>query len=167
MYKLEKNMSLTLLLGMTILAGLLLSGSLAVRAQEAGYMDGTLEVRLSEWSLGFDEAVINRAELEDSTTIGNELPVHVVNEGSYEHNLTIKIETDGGEYYVRTKLLKPGEETTFVVSLPTGEYELYCSLEGHTQQGMEGALVIGEGAETEEMDQEEEDGGGTYGGGSY
>lgn len=166
MYKLAKNKNLSVLLGITILAGLLLSGSSAVSAQEAGYIDGKLEVRLSEWSLGFNKAVVNKAELADSTTIGDELAIHVVNEGSYEHNLTIEIETGGpisGEtYYVRTKLLKPGEETTFAVSLPVGEYELYCSLEGHSEQGMEGTLVIQEGEEVDEKEEEENGGGYDY-----
>jgi hypothetical protein len=157
MYRLTKDGNLSVLLGLTLLTGLLLSGSLAVNGQEAGYMDGRLEVRLNEWTLGFDEAVVNRTELADSTTIGAELPIHVVNGGSYEHNFAIKIETARGEYYVRTKILEPGEETTFAVSLPTGEYELYCSLEGHAEQGMEGTLVIQEGAETEDMGQEEEE----------
>jgi len=163
MYKIIKSKNFAILLVVTILAGLLLSGSLVAIAQEAGYVDGTLEVRLSEWSLGFDEAVVNRTDLADSTTIGAELSVHVVNEGSFDHNLTIKIETAGGEYYVRTKLLKPGEETTFAVSLPMGEYELYCSLAGHAGQGMEGTLVVQESAETEDMNQDEEEDEG-YGG---
>ena len=152
------------MLGLIIFAELLLSGSLAVNAQEAGYIDGTLEVQLNEWTLGFDEAVVNRAKLSDSTTIGAELPIHVVNEGSYEHNLTIKIETAEGEFYVRTKLLKPGEEKTFTVSLPAGEYKLYCSLAGHAGQGMEGTLVIQEGGETEDLNQDkkEDEGYGSY-----
>ena len=163
MVKLKKNKRTYLLFGLVLLTGLLMLGNIAVIAQEAGYVDGKLEVRLREWSLGFDKTVVNRAELTGSTTIGKELPVHVVNNGSYEHNLTIKIETTSGEYFIRTSLLQPGEETSLVVSLPTGEYELYCSLEGHAEQGMEGTLVVQEGDETENMNEEEEGDGEGYG----
>lgn len=155
-----------IVLGLSV--ALLLGASLAVSAQQAGFRDGTLEVRLSEWSLGFDRAVVSKAELADSTTIGNELPIHVVNEGSFDHNLTLKIETSFDEFYIRSEVLAPGEETTFVVSLPTGEYELFCSIDGHADQGMSGMLVIEEGEEeggifeNGEEDEEEENGGGYY-----
>ncbi len=158
----KKNLNLVGIAGLGILIALLVGSTFPVSAQESGFTDGVLEVRLNEWSLGFDEVRVSKADLTDATNIGNELPIHVVNEGSFGHNLALEVKTDSGEYVVRTKNLQPGEETTLVVSLPAGSYELFCSIDGHAEQGMEGKLIIGEGDGMEDSEDDDYDYGSGY-----
>lgn len=68
--------------------------------------------------------------------------LHVVNTGSVVHAL----EVEGPTGEVETADLQPGESADLTVDVSeTGEYEMYCPIDGHRQQGMEGALVIGGG----------------------
>jgi uncharacterized cupredoxin-like copper-binding protein len=41
-----------------------------------------------------------------------------------------------------TKDLKPGEQDSFQVALKAGTYELYCSIPGHKQLGMDAKLQV-------------------------
>lgn len=70
----------------------------------------------------------------------------VVNEGEQTHAL--EIEGPAGE--VETGDLAPGESADLTVDLSEpGEYELYCPMEGHREQGMEGTVTVrGGGAMT-------------------
>jgi plastocyanin len=65
---------------------------------------------------------------------------HVVNEGETVHAL--EVEGPGGE--VETPELGPGESADLTVDLSeAGEYEMYCPVGGHRDQGMEGAVTVG------------------------
>ena len=59
----------------------------------------------------------------------------VTNEGSQVHNLVI----DGGG---RTADLDSGGSETLAVDVEPGEYEIYCSITGHRDSGMEGTLTV-------------------------
>jgi plastocyanin len=68
----------------------------------------------------------------------------VVNEGEQTHAL--EIEGPAGE--VETGDLAPGESADLVVDLgESGEYEMYCPVDGHRGQGMEGGIAVGGAAE--------------------
>lgn len=100
----------------------------------------------------------------------------VMNTGSTTHALEVEgngVEEESGD-------VRPGQSKTFTVDLNTsGTYEMYCPVDGHRQQGMEGKLTIGNAGagnagttsdtsttETEtHTDTGEDDGGG--GGGRY
>jgi len=63
----------------------------------------------------------------------------VVNEGGQTHALVI--ESPAGE--VETGDLAPGESVDLAVDLSEpGEYELYCPVGGHREQGMEGTIAV-------------------------
>lgn len=69
----------------------------------------------------------------------------VVNEGAQTHGL--EIEGPAGE--VETDDLAPGESAELAVDLSEpGEYEMYCPVGGHREQGMEGAVRVRGGAGT-------------------
>jgi uncharacterized cupredoxin-like copper-binding protein len=69
----------------------------------------------------------------------------VVNEGGQTHAL--EIEGPGGE--VETGDLAPGESADLVVDLSEpGEYEMYCPVGGHREQGMEGEVTVRGGGGT-------------------
>ncbi len=63
----------------------------------------------------------------------------VSNEGQEEHAL----EVEGNGIEEETETIAPGESDTLTVELEPGEYELYCPIDGHRDQGMEGTLVVG------------------------
>jgi uncharacterized cupredoxin-like copper-binding protein len=62
----------------------------------------------------------------------------VTNDGQTQHAL--EIEGDGVEE--ETDTLGPGESGEVTVELAAGEYELYCPVDGHRANGMEGTLVV-------------------------
>jgi plastocyanin len=85
--------------------------------------------------------------------------LHVVNTGSVVHAL----EVEGPTGEIETAELQPGESADLTVDASeAGEYEMYCPIDGHRQQGMEGTLVVGGGGgggttTTDETTTEDED----------
>jgi uncharacterized cupredoxin-like copper-binding protein len=69
--------------------------------------------------------------------------LRAVNRGKVMHALGI----EGHGVDAETAEIGPGESATLRVDLTkSGRYELYCPVDGHKQQGMEGELVVGGGA---------------------
>ena len=62
----------------------------------------------------------------------------VVNEGSAPHALEIE---GGGEEF-ETKVLQGGESAELQATLKPGEYEWYCPVGDHADQGMKGKLTV-------------------------
>lgn len=65
---------------------------------------------------------------------------HVVNHGKQPHNLTV---AGPAVQNAQTKTLAPGGSADLTVPLRTGTYDLYCSIPGHKQLGMDAKLAIG------------------------
>jgi len=63
----------------------------------------------------------------------------VTNDGQTQHALEI----DGNGVEEETDTLGPGESGEVTVELAAGEYELYCPIDNHRANGMEGALIVG------------------------
>jgi uncharacterized cupredoxin-like copper-binding protein len=86
----------------------------------------------------------------------------VVNDGTTVHALEI----EGPEGEVETGDLEPGDSADLTVELSeAGEYELYCPVGDHREQGMEGTIVVGGGGTGTPTDDEtttEEDSGYRY-----
>ena len=72
--------------------------------------------------------------------VGGSYTFHVVNKGKQPHNLTIG---GPGIKNAHTKNLGAGESADLTVQLETGTYDLYCSIPGHKQLGMDAKLAIG------------------------
>ncbi|MEY2426675.1 MAG: hypothetical protein QOI61_2247 [Actinomycetota bacterium] len=67
--------------------------------------------------------------------------LHVMNEGTAEHNLTIE------DTPLATKNLASGaSESLDAASLAAGAYTMFCSIPGHREAGMEAALTVADGA---------------------
>ena len=64
--------------------------------------------------------------------------VQVTNKGKTIHNLVIK----GPGVSKSTKDLNPGGQDSFQVQLKAGTYELYCSIPGHKELGMDAKLQV-------------------------
>jgi uncharacterized cupredoxin-like copper-binding protein len=67
----------------------------------------------------------------------------VTNNGTTAHALEIK----GNGVEEETESIEPGATATLRVTLSSdGSYEMYCPIDGHRGQGMEGTIVAGGGA---------------------
>ena len=107
-------------------------------------------------------------ELEPATVMIEEpgtYTFHVVNEGGTVHALEI----EGQGLEEETEEIDPGSSADLTVEITEpGEYELYCPVDGHREQGMEGTLSLGGGTggdedtTTEDDTTTEEDGGYGY-----
>lgn len=62
----------------------------------------------------------------------------VTNDGQAQHAL----ELEGNGIEEETDTLGPGDSGEVTVELAAGEYELYCPIDGHRANGMEGTLVV-------------------------
>jgi plastocyanin len=116
-------------------------------------------VSLSETEFKIDPATVN---VNQSGTV----TLRITNNGKIDH--AFEIEGQGIEEQ-KTDTIGPGESADLTVELSkSGEYEFYCPVDGHRQQGMEGMLIVGGagasggtgGATTGEQE-------GTTGGGGY
>lgn len=93
-----------------------------------------IEVSLSEW------------EIDPQTIEARPGVIRFVatNEGAIEHEFEIEGEIAGEEREWEIEDIEPGETKALKVKLPPGEYEIYCPIPGHRENGMEGTLVVKE-----------------------
>ena len=63
---------------------------------------------------------------------------NVTNDGQTVHNL----EVEGNGVEESTDDLQPGDQGVLSVDLEPGTYEIYCSIDSHREQGMEGELTV-------------------------
>jgi plastocyanin len=79
----------------------------------------------------------------DPSTVTIEAPgksflFRLVNNGSAPHALEI----EGNGIEEKTETIGPGESSELTVDLVEGEYEMYCPVGDHRDQGMEGTLIV-------------------------
>jgi FtsP/CotA-like multicopper oxidase with cupredoxin domain len=66
----------------------------------------------------------------------------VMNDGGTTHAL--EIEESGGGSEAETGDIEPGQSKTVQFTFSAGgDYEMYCPIDGHRQQGMEGSIMVG------------------------
>jgi plastocyanin len=126
-----------LLLTVLFLAALLLAGCGSEDGDdEGGESSGGQTVELVATEFAFDPADVSVDEAGETTFT-------VSNEGEFPHALEI----EGNGIEEEKEELGPGESGSVTVDLEPGEYELYCPVGDHREQGMVGTLVVGGGAE--------------------
>jgi plastocyanin len=111
---------------------------------------GSVELTATEFA--FDPSTV-RVDAAGKTTFT------LVNDGKFQHAL--EIEGQGVEE--ETEKIDGGKTAELTVDLKPGEYEFYCPVGNHREQGMEGTLVVGGtaggmGTTTEETETEESGG---------
>jgi uncharacterized cupredoxin-like copper-binding protein len=74
----------------------------------------------------------------DPTAKAGTVTFKLTNDGQAPHNL--EVEGDGVEEVSDT--INPGDSTDFTVDLEPGTYEIYCTIDGHKDLGMEGELTV-------------------------
>ena len=77
-------------------------------------------------------------EPKEVTTQAGEVTFAITNDGSAPHNL--EVEGNGIEEVSDT--IEGGQKTDLTVQLEPGEYEMYCAIPGHREQGMEGTVTV-------------------------
>jgi len=102
------------------------AGELAKGAPQKGPID----VTESEWKVVLPPA---------TSLTGGAYTFHVVNKGKQVHNLTIN---GPGLANVHTPDLASGKSADLKVILKTGTYDLFCSIPGHKQLGMDAKLAV-------------------------
>jgi uncharacterized cupredoxin-like copper-binding protein len=74
----------------------------------------------------------------DPTAKTGTVSFNVTNDGQTVHNL----EVEGNGVEESTDDLQPGDQGVLSVDLKPGTYEIYCSIDSHREQGMEGELTV-------------------------
>jgi uncharacterized cupredoxin-like copper-binding protein len=87
-------------------------------------------VNISETEFKLDPA--------DSTVPAGSVTLTASNDGSTTHNLEI----EGGDVEEVTDDLAPGDSGELTVDLQPGTYEIYCAIDSHRDQGMEGEITV-------------------------
>lgn len=118
----------TVAVGALIIFGALLGGCVQGEGEATEASPGEspagqlIEVRLTEY------------EIEMPATLPTgQVTFDVTNDGQEEHNF--EVETEGFEVEFEENLA-PGERRWLIVNLEPGEYEIYCPVDGHRDQGM-------------------------------
>jgi uncharacterized cupredoxin-like copper-binding protein len=73
-----------------------------------------------------------------SSVHAGKVTFNVKNDGKLPHDLVV----EGNGVKAKTPLLDPGQSQTLEVDLKPGSYDLYCSVPGHKQAGMDLKLTV-------------------------
>ena len=79
-----------------------------------------------------------KIQLPKTTFKAGPITFEVTNSGKVPHDLVVK----GNGVNAKTPLLNPGQSKTLKVDLKPGTYELYCSVPGHKQLGMDLHITV-------------------------
>ena len=94
----------------------------------------TIRVKESEFVLKPAEITLEKP--------GTYLFFKAVNSGGTVHAL----EVEGQGIEEETEEIQPGQSAELKVKLEAGTYELYCPVDGHKEEGMEGKIIVKEGS---------------------
>jgi uncharacterized cupredoxin-like copper-binding protein len=74
----------------------------------------------------------------DVNVKAGQVAFRLTNDGGAPHALEI----EGNGIEKETKVINGGQTAVLGVTLKPGTYEMYCPVDGHRQQGMEGTLTV-------------------------
>lgn len=74
----------------------------------------------------------------DPTVKAGSVTFDVSNDGTTTHNLQI----EGNGVEETTDSLSPGDTGQLTVDLKPGTYEMYCTIDGHKDLGMDGTITV-------------------------
>src|ERR671933_407862 len=95
----------------------------------AGPVLKTIEVKETEYKLDPDKITLNKP---------GTYTFKAVNSGSTTHALEI----EGKGVEEETESIDSGQSAELKVSLKPGKYEIYCPVDSHREQGMEGTVTV-------------------------
>ena len=79
-----------------------------------------------------------KISLPKDTLAAGSYSFEVKNDGKIEHDLVVK----GNGVDDKTPTIQPGKSATLSVDLKPGTYDVYCSIPGHKQAGMDVKLTV-------------------------
>ncbi len=91
-----------------------------------------IEVQLARWTMGFDSVTVE----------GRTARFDIENVGDTIHAFELEGEVGGEEIEIESAELEPGESAIIIVSLPPGEYVVYCPISQHREFGMEATVTF-------------------------
>jgi uncharacterized cupredoxin-like copper-binding protein len=74
----------------------------------------------------------------NATAKAGKVTVEAKNDGQTVHDL----EVEGNGVEEKTAALQPGSSAKLNLDLKPGKYEMYCTIDGHRAQGMEGDITV-------------------------
>ena len=101
---------------------------------------------------GDDSGVLQTIQISEKEYSLNPSSITVPKAGTYAFEVTndgqtahaLEIEESGGADEEETGDIQPGAKETIEFTFSAGgSYEMYCPIDGHRQQGMEGAIMVG------------------------
>jgi uncharacterized cupredoxin-like copper-binding protein len=95
-----------------------------------GTMEKTVQISETEYKLDPSTVTVDKA---------GTYKIEVTNDGQVTHAL--EVEGNGLEEQ-KTGDISPGGSAAITVALKAGKYEMYCPIDGHKQQGMEGEIEV-------------------------
>ena len=102
-------------------------------ATAAGPIVKTIEVKETEYNLNPAKITLNK-------------PGTYVFKAENTGSITHALEIEGKGLEEETKGLDAGQSAELKVTLKAGKYEIYCPVDGHRQQGMEGTVTVKQGS---------------------
>lgn len=96
-----------------------------------GGAGGGETVRIGETEFALDPSQV--------TVSPGEVTFEVTNDGATVHDL----EVEGQGVEEKTEIIQPGQSASLRVDLSKpGRYEMYCTVDGHRESGMEGEVTV-------------------------
>jgi uncharacterized cupredoxin-like copper-binding protein len=135
------------LLLLVALAGCGASGGQAAGANQAGKASAT-----NGGSAAAARSVVKTIEVKETEYKLNPAKITLNKPGAYVFkaentgSTTHALEIEGKGVEEETKDLAAGRSAELKVTLKGGRYEIYCPVDGHRQQGMEGTVTVKQGS---------------------
>lgn len=104
----------------------------------AGQAEGTAEAENGVLEIPADPNGGVFYEFADATAPAGQLMIRSPNESSIDHDISL----EGNGVNEKGEVVKDGGVSEIEVKLDPGEYQFYCSVEGHRESGMEGTLTV-------------------------
>lgn len=93
----------------------------------------TIRISEKEYSLNPSTVTVARA---------GTYTFEITNDGQITHSFELEA-SGGGEDEVKAGDIEPGQSKTVQFTVEAGQsYEMYCPIDGHRQEGMDGTLVL-------------------------
>ena len=135
-----KHASLLVLTIAFLIAGCGQSGQTAPTPMEPASMPSGGE--MAGLALSATEFAYTPTEL--TVQAGSPVVINFTNSGTIDHSLAIELPEDAGGEAMLASAVKAGEsaDLAFTAPMAPGEYEFYCPVDGHKDQGMVGKLIV-------------------------
>ncbi len=107
-------------------------------AQVGGGPEGTAEAEGGVLEIPADDSGALFYTFADATAPAGQLTIESPNPSSVDHNIAL----EGGGVDEEGPVVADGGVSEIQVDVEAGEYQFYCSVEGHREGGMEGTLTV-------------------------